>query len=41
MKIKGKNKQRLHNIAKARGIEEYDVILDNNSPRFELRTIKV
>ena len=39
-KIKGKNKQRLHNIAKARGIEEYDVILDNNSPRFELRTIK-
>lgn len=40
-KIKGKNKQRLHNIAKARGIEEYDVILDNNSPRFELRTIKV
>lgn len=40
-KIKRRNKQRLHNIAKARGLKEYDVVLDNNSPMFELRIIKV
>lgn len=40
-KIKGQNKQRLHKIAKARGIKEYDVFLDNNNPRFELRIFEI